>query len=319
MPRKYSEDFRWRIVFQHCLRGLSVRTVARQNYVSPSTVERLVHRYKRTGDVRSVQEKHGPDTKLSEQEELIVLQLFLDKPGIYLREVQQELCDATGTWVDCSTLCRTAKRLGLTRQKMKQVAIRRSDVLRAQYMAEMSAFDLVFIDETGSERRNSIRQYAYGLRGITPVQYQLCVYGKRISGIGILTTQGMEDVYIVEGNVNGAIFFQFIQRCLLDIIQPFDGSNPKSVVVFDNASIHHMSAVIDLITAAGALVRFLPPYSPDLNPIEEAFSKVKSYIRDNQRAYQSTTNPRIIVASAFASISKDNCVNYIKHAGYIDN
>ena len=65
-----------------------------------------MHRYKRTGDVRSVQEKHGSDTKLSEQEELIVLQLFLDKPGIYLREVQQELCDATGTWVDCSTLCR---------------------------------------------------------------------------------------------------------------------------------------------------------------------------------------------------------------------
>ena len=117
MPRKYSEDFRWRIVFQHCLRGLSIRTVAEQNYVSQSTVERLVHRYKSTGDVRSVQEKHGPDTKLSEQDELIVLQLFLDKPGIYLREVQQELYDAAGTWVDCSTLCRTAKQLGLTQQK----------------------------------------------------------------------------------------------------------------------------------------------------------------------------------------------------------
>ena len=78
------------------------------------------------------------------------------------------------------TLCRTAQRLGLTRQKMRKVAIRRSDILRAQYIAEMSAFDpnmLVFIDETGSERHNSIRQYAYALRGITPVQYQLFVYG----------------------------------------------------------------------------------------------------------------------------------------------
>ena len=125
----------------------------------------------------------------------------------------------------------------------------------------------------------------------------------------------MEDVYIVEDNVNGAVFLQFIQRCLLNIIQPFNGSNPKSVVVFDNASIHHMSAVIDLITAAVALVRFLPPYSPDLNPIEEAFGKVKSYIRDNQNAYQSTTNPRVIVASAFASVTKEN---YIQHAGYIE-
>ena len=189
-------------------------------------------------------------------------------------------------------------------------------------MAEMSAFDpdmLVFIDETGSERRNSIRQYAYALRGITPVQYQLFVYGKRISGIGILTSQGMEDVYIVVDSVNGVVFnLQFIQRCLLNVIQPFNGSNPESVVVFGNASIHHTSTVIDLITAAGALVRFLPPYSPDLNPIEEAFSKVKAYIRDNQRAYQSTNNPRVIVVYAFASVTKDNCVNYMKHAGYID-
>ena len=68
-----------------------------------------------------------------------------------------------------------------------------------------------------------------------------------------------------------------------------------------------MSTVIDLITAAGALVRFLPPYIPDLNLIEEAFGKVKSYIRDNQRAYQNTTNPRVIVASAFASVTKENC------------
>ena len=105
----------------------------------------------------------------------------------------------------------------------------------------------------------------------------------------------MEDVYIVEGSVNGAVFLQFIQRCLLNIIQPFNSSNPRSVVVFDNASIHHLSTVINyLITAASALVRFLPPYSPDLNSIEKAFSKVKAYIRDNQRAYQSTSKPRVL-------------------------
>ena len=142
---------------------------------------------------------------------------------------------------------------------MKMVAIR-SEILRAEYIAEMSAFHpdmLVFIDETVSVRRNSIRRYGYALRGITPVQYQLNVYGKRISSIGVLTMEGIEDVYIVEGNVNGAIFLQFIQRCLLNIIKPFDGNNSKSVVVFDNASIHHLSSVVDLITAAGALVRFL--------------------------------------------------------------
>ena len=108
------------------------------------------------------------------------------------------------------------------------------------------------------------------------MQHQITVGGKHLSGIGVLTTSGMEDVYLVEGSVNGDIFLRFIQRCLLSIIQPFDGNNPRSVVVFDNASIHHLETVADLITASGALARFLPPYSPDLNPIEEAFSKVKA-------------------------------------------
>ena len=79
-----------------------------------------------------------------------------------------------------------------------------------------------------------------------------------------MTTRGIEDTYLIEGNVNGDIFLQFVQRCLLNIIQPFDGNNARSVVVLDNASIHCVDAVVELITAAGALVRFLPPYSPDL-------------------------------------------------------
>ena len=72
-------------MFQHFLRDLSVRLVAEQYYVSPSIVERLVHRYKGTGDVRSVQEKHGPDTNSVNKKSFATL---LDKPGIFLREVQ---------------------------------------------------------------------------------------------------------------------------------------------------------------------------------------------------------------------------------------
>ena len=75
----------------------------------------------------------------------------------------------------------------------------------------------------------------------------------------------------------------------------------------DNAAIHHLEAVIDLLTAAGILIRLLPPYSPDLNPIEEAFSKVKAYVKDNEIAYQSTRNPRLLVSNAFASITSHDC------------
>ena len=204
---------------------------------------------------------------------------------------------------------------------MKKIAIRRSEVLRAKYMAEIEAFDpdmLVFLDRTGCDKRNSIRQFGYGLRGITPVTHKLDIYRKRISAIGVMTRRDIEDTYLIEGNVNGDIFLQFVQRCLLNIIQPFDGNNARSVVVLDNASIHRVDAVVELVTAAGALVRFLSPYSPDLNPIEEVFSKIKAFLKENESAYQATSEPRILVAHAFASVSCEDCIKYIRHAGYME-
>ena len=172
-------------------------------------------------------------------------------------KVQEELHDITGSFYDCATICRAIKRLGLSRKKMRRVAIQRCELKRAEFISEFLKFDpsmLVFISETGSDHRNSVRKYGYSLRGMTPVTHQLCVYGKRMSAIGILTTRGIEDSYIVEGNVNADKFLEFVQRCLLPILLPFDGDNPRSVVVLDNATIHHVEAVPCLISASGALV-----------------------------------------------------------------
>lgn len=319
MPKGYSDDLRWRIVFLACFCGNTIEEVTRALYVSHSTVERVVSLYQTTGEVTPAQQRHGPCRTLDESDQLIVLESFLNNPGIYLREVQEELLKASGKLVSWPTICRTAKQLGLSRQKMKKVAIQRSDILRAQYMAEMEAFDpnmLVFIDETGSDRRKTMRQFGYGIRGLTPTSPHLLCYGDCISAISVISMRGVEDAYLVEGNVDGDMFLRFVQTSLLNIIQSFDGNNSRSVVVLDNASIHHVEAVCDLISAAGALIRFLPPYSPDLNPIEEVFSKVKGYLIDNEIAYKSTSEPRIIILEAFGSVTKQDCINYIKHSGY---
>lgn len=111
------------------------------------------------------------------------------------------------------------------------------------------------------------------------------MYGQRISAISVMTIRGIEDFYLIEGNIKGDIFLTFVQRCSLSIMLPFNGDNPRSVLVMDNAAIHHVEAVIDLLTAAGTLIQFLPSYRPDLNPIKEAFSKVKAYVKDNEIAY----------------------------------
>ena len=288
MPRGYSKDLRWRIIWKY-LQNRSPGDISKELYVCTRTVLRYIYLFNTTGDISPRLQRHGPLPTMNEFEDVTLLEMLLSEPSMYLREVQHKLEYITGAYYDCSTICRAIKRLGMTRQKMRHVAIQRCDVQRARYISEIMDFNpktLIFIDETGSNRRNTIRKYGYSLRGMTPVSHKFTVYGKRLSAIGILTYRGIEDVYIAEGNVNSDMFLQFIQRCLLPILQPFDGDNPCSVVIIDNASIHHVEMVTRLISAAGALLRFLPPYSPDLNPIEEAFSKVKSNLRDNELSYQ---------------------------------
>ena len=125
-----------------------------------------------------------------------MLESFHKYPGIYLREDQDELFTLTGTLVDCSTICRKAKRMGLTRQNLKKNSVKQSDAKRAEYMVEIEAFDpemLVFIDKTGCDKRNLVRQYGYGVRCLTLVTHKFVVYGRRISAIGVMTTEGIED------------------------------------------------------------------------------------------------------------------------------
>ena len=130
--------------------------------------------------------------------------------------------------------------------------------------------------------------------------------------------RGVEDVYIHEGTVNGDVFEDFVCTTLLPTLQPFDGTNSRSVVVLDNASIHHLDRIQDIIHSSGALIHFLPPYSPDLMPLEEVFSKVKYFIQANEHIFLTTSSPRLLIAMAFASVTHSDCISYIRHAGYID-
>ena len=168
------------------------------------------------------------------------------------------------------------------------IALQQSETKRIQFMSEISIYDpdmLIWIDETGSTRRNSIRSYGYSLRGTTPCTHILRVSGERLSAIPVMATRGIEDVFVCKGSVDGEVFQQFLCQCVLPIILPFDGNNPQSVVVMDNASIHHLERVYDIITSIGARLVFLPPYSPNLMPLEEVFSKVKAALKASDNVY----------------------------------
>ena len=133
-----------------------------------------------------------------------------------------------------------------------------------------------------------------------------------------MSLSGMEDIYITEENVNGDIFEHFVASCLLPQLMPFNGVNTHSVVIMDNCSVHHLERVAQMITNTGAILKFLPPYSPDLNPIELVFSKAKSFIKSNHVVMHSTIHPRMIVSMAFNTITQDDCISYVRSSGYID-
>ena len=87
----------------------------------------------------------------------------------------------------------------------------------------------------------------------------------------------------MSGGVNGDVFYEFIHSKLLYHLNPFNGCNSQSVVIMDNALIHS----VEMIQQVGAIVLFLSPYSPDYNPIEELFSKVKKLL-NNMKAASTT-------------------------------
>ena len=128
---------------------------------------------------------------------------------------------------------------------------------------------------------------------------------------------GVQDVYITENTVNGDTFLDFLYTQLLPLLMPFDGINHNSIVVLDNASIHHTDAAVNAICRVGALVRFLPPYSPDLNPIECVFGEVKQFLQANNLLLNTSLSIASILLMAFQSVTVDNCRQYIKFSGCV--
>ena len=167
--------------------------------------------------------------------------------------------------------------MGCSRQGMLSVAIQRLDTLRSRFMADISIYDpqmLVWLDETGCNRRNTLRKYGYRLRGIPVCDHCLLVRGKQYLAIPVMSLDGIHDIYVTEGTVNGEKLADFVRNCLLPVLKPFNYMNSYSVMIVDNASIHHIQDVADLIERqAGVKVCFLPSYSPELNPAEGVLVK----------------------------------------------
>lgn len=99
-------------------------------------------------------------------------------------------------------------------------------------------------------------------------------------------------------------------------MNPYDGSSSKSIAVLDNCSNHHVPGIVDLFRLAGILVLFLPPYSPDYNPIEESFSYVKYYLKRHDYLLQLLDDKYPVIRAAFYSITSTMTNAWITDCGY---
>ena len=119
-----------------------------------------------------------------------------------------------------------------------------------------------------------------------------------MSAIAAISCDGLLGVELTTGSVDGGKFVDFVRGTLIPNMHPFDGMSSNSIVVMDNCAIHHVPEVYKLFDDTGILVLFLPPYSPDMNPIEEAFSSVKYFLQDHDELLQAIPDPKSIIQAA---------------------
>jgi transposase len=166
---------------------------------------------------------------------------------------------------------------------------------------------LVFIDET-AVKTNMTRLRGWSPRGQRLFEKVPHGHWLTTTLIAALTQRGIRCATTVDGAVNGEVFRAFVRQVLVPALRPGD------LVVLDNLAAHKVPGVREAISAAKAEVVYLPPYSPDLNPIENAFSKIKQGLRSAQhRTQQKLWNN---TQQVLETITPADAAGYFRHCGY---
>ena len=172
---------------------------------------------------------------------------------------------------------------------------------------KVDARRLIFIDETWA-KTNMTRLRGRAPRGERLIDKTPYGHWKTTTLIAALGIEGIRCSTVVDGAVNGDIFEAFVEHVLLGVLKPGD------VVIMDNLSSHKRARTGALIESAGAELVFLPPYSPDLNPIENVFSKIKQLLRS--LACRTKDTLWRSMQSALDAVTPTDATNCYRHAGY---
>lgn len=165
----------------------------------------------------------------------------------------------------------------------------------------------VFLDESGVTT-DLLRRYGRSLRGLRLRDYTPCGHWQTHTVIAALRIDGLHAPAVFDGPLDNPTFLAYVEQVLVPTLRPGD------VVVLDNLAMHKQPEVQAAIEAVGARLRFLPPYSPDFNPIERAFAKLKAFLR----AARPRTFDQVVALMAIALrlFTPAECLNFVRHCGY---
>ena len=247
----------------------NAKMLAEAYNVSERTVYRLVAQKKKIGNVELQTFKRGRKPKITETDLQRITETIIEEPDITLQEIIDKL------EINCKvpTICQVIRhKLGFTRKKKSLYAAERDKpevkAVRKEWKECIEYFNpgqLVFIDESGVNI-DMTRQYGRSVGNIRIKDAAPINTPKRTSIVGAMRFDGTIRYRSFEGSITGKRFLTFLKQTLLPSLREGD------IVIMDNLSVHKVKGVKELILSAKALPLYLPPYSPDLNPIEMLWS-----------------------------------------------
>jgi transposase len=181
---------------------------------------------------------------------------------------------------------------------------------RREWAAMQPSLDpasLVFLDETWAAT-NMARRYGRAPRGQRALDAVPHGHWKTTTVVAALRADGITAPLVLDGAINGESFLAYVRQFLAPALRPGD------VLVMDNLPSHKVAGVREAIEAAGATLRYLPPYSPDLNPIEQVFAKLKALLRSE--AARTVEALWAAIGRLLARFPPAECARYLAHCGY---
>jgi len=309
-----SDDLRKRVVEAVVSGGLSRNSAAKRFEVGIASAVRWVKQFEATGEMSP--KPLGGDRRSGriEAHHDYLMGLIRRTPDITLLEIQERLIRNCGEHFSRSVLWRFFDRHGVTFKKRPRTPRRqqRPDVLKKRLewfggQLDLDPDKLVFIDETGAStnlaRKGGRCRRGRRLRiGVPHGHY------KTVTLVAGIRLRGLVAAKTYDRPINAALFEEWVENCLIPTLSKGD------VVVMDNLPAHKGPRVEEMIKAAGAELRYLPPYSPDMNPIEKAFSKLKAHLR---KIAERTVAALMRALETCADIFKAaECANYFAACGY---